>query len=248
MPIQTGTNSTVTKHTGIGSVTSVTKDPFTPMESGRTLISAKTYVIPTSDVNNSDFVVEWPQHGFSDGEPIIYHSMGYIRGDNSTRPILRNVYVMNPQTSEVDLANNTLNDANLAHGCETGDVIFHSNGGGTTMAGVGNDSDYYVIKVDDNTIKLATSYDNAISNVAVDITGTGNNNQSIYKYFQDNETFYAGHVDGQDSRFYLFDNQTTASTGTGDGSGAIIMNDSLKGNNNQVFFTSFGRLDPTTDT
>lgn len=240
MPIQTGTNSTVTKHTAIGSVTSVTKDPFTPMESSRTLISAKTFVIPSSAVDNADFTVE-ANHGLSDGETVVYHSMGYIRGDNSTRPILRNQRVMNPQTSEVDIANNTINDANLAHGCETGDVIFHSNGGGTTMAGVGNDSDYYVIKVDDNTIKLATSYDNAISDVAVDITGTGNNSQSIYKYFQDSEAFFVRKK--TDDQFYLHDAKADALAGTN----TVVMNDSLKGNTTQTFSTSFGRLEPTTD-
>ena len=243
MPIQTGTNSTVTKHTGIGSVRSVTKDPFTPMESGRTLISAKTYVIPTSDVNNSDFIVEWPQHGFSDGEPIMYHSMG---GAN----ILRNISVMQPQTSEINLTDDTINDANLAHGCETGDIIYYNKGASSAaIGGLTHGTDYYIIKVDDNTIKLAATYDNALTETSIDLhTSVGDGAHQIYKYFQDNETFYAGHVDGQDSRFYLFDNQTTATTGTGDGSGAIIMNDSLKGNNNQVFSTSFGRLDPTTDT
>ena len=240
MPIQTGSNIAVTKHTAIGSVTSVTKDPFTPMESSRTLISAKTYVIPSSAVDNADFTVE-VNHGLSDGETVVYHSMGYIRGDNSTRPILRNTAVMAPQTSEVDIANNTINDANLAHGCETGDVIFHSNGGGTTMAGVGNDSDYYVIKVDDNTIKLATSYDNAISDVAVDITGTGNNSQKLYKYFQDSESFYVRKK--TDDQFYLHDTQADALAGTN----TVVMNDSLKGNTTQTFSTSFGRLDPTTD-
>ncbi len=240
MPIQTGTNSTVTKHTAIGSVTSVTKDPFTPMESGRTLISAKTFVIPSTAIANADYTVE-ANHGLSDGETVVYHSMGYTRGTDSTRPILRNTVVMNPQTSEVDIANNTINDANLAHGCETGDVIFHSNGSGTTMAGVGNNSDYYVIKVDDNTIKLATSYDNAISDVAVDITGTGNNAQIIYKYFQDNETFYVRKK--ADDQFYLHDTKADALASIN----TIVINDGLKGNTTQTFSTSFGRLDPTTD-
>ena len=242
MPIQTGTNIAVTKHNAIGSVTSVTKDPFTPMESSRTLISAKTFVVPTSDVNASDFIVQ-ADHGLSDGDAVVYHSMG---GGN----ILRNIYVMNPQTSEVDVSNDTLNDANLAHGCKTGDKIYY-NAGGSVITGspdnLVNGSSYYVIKVDDNTIKLATSYDNAISNDAINITGTGNNGQQIYKYFQDNEIFYVGHHDGQPTRLYLFDNQTTAIAGTGNGSGAIVMHDGLKGGNNQTFSTLFGKLDPTTD-
>ena len=246
MTIKPGTNYTVTKHSGIGGVISVTKDPVSPTISGRLHLNAKTFVVPSSDVNNSDFIIQ-ADHGLSDGDAVVYHSMGYIRGDNSTRPILRNTAIMNPQTSEVDVSNDTINDANLAHGCETGDTVFYSNGGGTSIGGVGNDSDYYAIKVDDNTIKLATSYDNAINDVAVDISGTGNNLSKFYRYFQDNETFYVGHHDGQPTRLYLFDNQTTALTGTGDGSGAIVMNDSLKGNTTQTFSTTLGKLDPTTD-
>ena len=244
MPIQTGTNIAVTKHTAIGSVTSVTKDPFTPMESSRTLISAKTYVIPSSAVDNADFTVE-VNHGLSDGETVVYHSMGYIRNatsSNSTRPILRNTAVMNPQTSEINLTDDTINDANLAHGCETGDIIYYSKGSSSgTVGGLSNDVDYYVIKVDDNTIKLATSYDNAISDVAVDITGTGNKSQKLYKYFQDSESFYVRKK--TDDQFYLHDTQADALAGTN----TVVMNDSLKGNTTQTFSTSFGRLDPTTD-
>jgi hypothetical protein len=240
MTIKPGTNYTVTKHSGIGGVISVTKDPVSPTISGRLHLNTKTYVIPNTAVANADYTVE-VNHGLSDGETVVYHSMGYTRGVDSTRPILRNERVMNPQTSEVDIANNTITDANLAHGCETGDVIFHSNGGGTTMDGVDNNSDYYVIKVDDNTIKLATSYDNAINGDAEDITGTGNNAQSLYKYFQDSEVFYARKK--TDDQFYLHDTQADALAGTN----TIVINDGLKGNTTQTFSTSFGRLDPTTD-
>ena len=245
MPIQTGTNIAVTKHNAIGSVTSVTKDPFTPMESSRTLISAKTYVIPNTAVDNADFTVE-VNHGLSDGETVVYHSMGYIRTDsssNSTRPILRNTVVMNPQTSEINLTDDTINDANLAHGCETGDIIYYSKGSSSgTVGGLSNDVDYYVIKVDDNTIKLATSYDNAISDVAVDLnTSVGDGAHALYKYFQDSEAFYVRKK--TDDEFYLHDTKADALAGTN----TIIINDSLKGNTTQTFSTSFGRLDPTTD-
>ena len=43
---------------------------------------------------------------------------------------------------------------------------------------------YYVIKVDANTIKLATNSANATAGTAIDLTGTGNNAQTLtYGYF-----------------------------------------------------------------
>lgn len=42
---------------------------------------------------------------------------------------------------------------------------------GTLPAGLALATDYFVIKIDDNSIKLASSYDNAIAGTAIDITG-----------------------------------------------------------------------------
>lgn len=60
-----------------------------------------------------------------------------------------------------------------AHGLVTGNKVTYSNGGGTTVVGLTDATDYYVIKVDANTVKLATTYTLALAGTAVDITADG---------------------------------------------------------------------------
>jgi hypothetical protein len=50
---------------------------------------------------------------------------------------------------------------------------------GTAIGGLVDEGVYYVIKVNATTIKLATSYANAIAGTAIDLTGTGTTGQSI---------------------------------------------------------------------
>jgi len=64
-----------------------------------------------------------------------------------------------------DIATNqiTYND----HLLETGDEVTYSNGGGTDITGLTNGNQYYVINVDDNTIKLAGSLIDAEAGTAI---------------------------------------------------------------------------------
>ena len=55
----------------------------------------------------------------------------------------------------------------------TGSRVTYTNGGGGNITGLTNDTVYFVIKVDHNTIKLATNASNANSGTAINITGTG---------------------------------------------------------------------------
>jgi hypothetical protein len=70
-----------------------------------------------------------------------------------------------------------------SHGLSTTNSVTYHNGGGTALAGLAHESTYYVIKVDANTFKLASSYDNAVDGTAIDLTGTGNDSQ----YFTDGD-------------------------------------------------------------
>ena len=71
----------------------------------------------------------------------------------------------------VSVANNTLSIT--AHGFTDLDLVKYSNGGGTSIGGLTNDRSYYVIYIGANTIKLATSYENADDDVAIDLTSVG---------------------------------------------------------------------------
>ena len=55
----------------------------------------------------------------------------------------------------------------------TGSRVTYTNGGGGNITGLATGTVYFVIKVDHNTIKLATNASNANSGTAINITGTG---------------------------------------------------------------------------
>lgn len=71
----------------------------------------------------------------------------------------------------VNVTDNTITKTD--HGFETGDKVTYGNGGGTSITGITNATDYFVIKVDDDTLKLATTYVNAIAGTAIDLTVVG---------------------------------------------------------------------------
>ena len=62
------------------------------------------------------------------------------------------------------------------HGLVSGQAVRYSNGGGTTIPGLTNNSTYYVFVIDASTIKLATT---AALNVFANITGAGTGTQSL---------------------------------------------------------------------
>ncbi len=82
-------------------------------------------------------------------------------------------------TSAVDTTNNQITIT--AHGYETGQRLTYDNAGSTSLSGLADDTDYFVIKIDDNTIELAESYAEATASTAVPIVldGTGNSAQTF---------------------------------------------------------------------
>ena len=55
----------------------------------------------------------------------------------------------------------------------TGSRVTYTNGGGGNIGGLSTGTVYFAIKVDHNTIQLATNASNANSGTAINITGTG---------------------------------------------------------------------------
>jgi len=69
-----------------------------------------------------------------------------------------------------------------AHGLETGDgPVRTSNSGGALPAGLATATDYYVVKLDADHFRLATSRASAIAGVAVDITSNGTGTQTLQR-------------------------------------------------------------------
>lgn len=73
--------------------------------------------------------------------------------------------------SVVSVANDTITLTGHTYG--TGNAVTYSNGGGTSIGGLTTATKYYIIKVDANTIKLATSSANATAGTAINLTGLG---------------------------------------------------------------------------
>ena len=82
-------------------------------------------------------------------------------------------------TSAVTTAANTI--TMTAHGMLTGTKLTYQDGSGTALAGLADDTAYFVVVVDANTIKLASSLSNAqaASPTTIGLTGTGNNAQTF---------------------------------------------------------------------
>ena len=65
---------------------------------------------------------------------------------------------------------------------DTGTPVFYndgSNGSGTKISPLVFDKKYYVIKLSSTTLKLATTYADALAGTAIDLTTTGNNAQTL---------------------------------------------------------------------
>jgi len=80
-------------------------------------------------------------------------------------------------TSAVSIAADTITIT--GHNLNTGDKLTYTHQGGTALAGLANATAYFVIKVDANTIQVASSLSNANAGTKITLTGTGNNAQKF---------------------------------------------------------------------
>ena len=77
MSISPGNSKTVAKHTGVGSVTSETKNPPTPLEYGREQLDYKTLTIAkTSITEQNPGVFTSTAHGLVTNDQLTYHKVG----------------------------------------------------------------------------------------------------------------------------------------------------------------------------
>ena len=87
-------------------------------------------------------------------------------------------------------------DLGYAHNYETGDAVIYYNGGGDSIDGLTNGHTYYVIDDGTTTIKLATSYDNAINDIAIsDLDGSEATGSSHF-FVAAGETVGSGEISG----------------------------------------------------
>ena len=75
------------------------------------------------------------------------------------------------EVTSTNVTNNTV--TKVAHGFETGDKVTYNKNGGTAITGITDLTDYYIIKVDADTIAFATTYALAIAGTKRDLTVVG---------------------------------------------------------------------------
>jgi len=80
-------------------------------------------------------------------------------------------------TAKVSTAANTITIT--GHGMLTGTKLTYQDGSGTALAGLADNTAYFVVVVDANTIKVASSLSNAQAGTTIALTGTGNNAQTL---------------------------------------------------------------------
>ena len=99
-------------------------------------------------------------------------------------------------TDVVSVANDTLTFAN--HRFITGQKVTYTDGGGTVITGLTDGTSYFIIKVDQNTIKLASSASNAAAGTAIDLTSGAAGGSHTLNIAQDgvNTKFKATHSNG----------------------------------------------------
>jgi len=99
-------------------------------------------------------------------------------------------------TSVVSISNDTLSFAN--HRFITGQKVTYTDGGGTAIGGLTDGTSYFIIKVDQSTIKLATNASNAASSTAIDLTSGAVGGSHTLKVAFDgvNTKFKATHSNG----------------------------------------------------
>jgi len=96
-------------------------------------------------------------------------------GDNNSFKILDDLaFTTTFNGSDGNVVNHVADTITINnHRFLTGSRVTYSNGGGGNITGLTNGTVYFTIKIDHNTIKLATTAVRAASGTAINITGTG---------------------------------------------------------------------------
>ena len=102
-------------------------------------------------------------------------------------------------TDVVSISGNTLTFNN--HRFVNLQRVTYADGGGTAIGGLTDGTAYFIIKVDQNTIKLATSSSNAVAGTAIDLTSgaAGGSHTLNVKFDGVNTKFKATHSNGTKS-------------------------------------------------
>lgn len=146
-------------------------------------------VVSVAIVNSGTGYIEAPNVSFSGGGGSGAAATATVSGGSiaaitvtnvgSSYETVPSVFVDIPRRTIATTAVNTTAETitYTAHGMPTGEQITYRDGGGTALAGLTDDAVYYAIRVDADTFKVASSAANATAGTAINLTGTGNDDQ-----------------------------------------------------------------------
>lgn len=124
-----------------------------------------------------------------------------VSGENNSFKILDDITshtrtFNGSSASIVSTGNDTITLSN--HRFITGQRVIYSNGGGGSIGGLTSGSAYYIIKIDQNTIELASSAANVITGTQIDLTslGTGSSHSLNVSFDGVNTKFKATYDSG----------------------------------------------------
>jgi len=105
---------------------------------------------------------------------IVEDGARYVQAPTVTIPVPT---VRTIATAKVTTGTNSIEIA--SHNIRTGTSLTYQDGGGTALAGLTDNTEYFAIRVDEDNIKLGSSLSNAQAGTAIGLTGTGNNAQTL---------------------------------------------------------------------
>jgi len=138
---------------------------------------------PSEAVNNDDGTITFSQdHGWQTGDAVVYRTDSTVKKETgitrfSNFALADATLTFNPtslveEEPSIDVTNNVI-FFNEIHNFVTGQRVKYSNGGGSNLSGLSNNTDYFVINSGDNNIQLATTRANALAGIAIDLTSAG---------------------------------------------------------------------------
>mgnify|MGYP003120599447 CR=1 FL=1 len=113
MSLSVGNSKTVTGHTGVGTATSQTINPPTPLEYGREHLDTDTFTVAQGSITEaSPGVLTITSHGLNTGEWVVYNSNGgtaLVTGSSDTAADGAAFYVISATADTINLASTYLN-------------------------------------------------------------------------------------------------------------------------------------------
>ena len=150
-------------------------------------------------VNLTSNVITITSHGFSDND-LVRYLIG--AGSNSISKTFNASSDVNIETDRISL---------LDHGFYTTEKVVYTKGAGAAPTGLDTTETYYIIRVDKDTLQLASTYSNAAVGTNIDITAVGaNENNTLVRSdaFDNGDLAIGGLTNNTDYYIDLIDTNT----------------------------------------